>query len=177
MITTPYTFASTTHAIVNSGNKPIFCDIKLNDYTIDENKIETLVTKNTSAILAVHVYGYPCNVEAIENIANKYGLKVFYDAAHAFGVEYNGKSISEYGDVSMYSFHATKLFHTIEGGALIYNNDEYKKMFDLYKNFGITGPEDVDMIGINAKMNEFQAAMGLAVLKHMNEIIEKTYNH
>lgn len=173
VITTPYTFASTTHAIVNSGCKPIFCDIKPDDYTIDESKIEALVTENTSAILAVHVYGYPCNVEAIEKIAQKYGLKVVYDAAHAFGVEYKSKPISEYGDVSMFSFHATKLFHTIEGGALAYNNNDYKRKFDLYKNFGITGPEDVEIVGINAKMNEFQAAMGLAVLKHINEIIEK----
>lgn len=173
VITTPYTFASTTHAIVNTGKKPVFCDIKLEDYTIDENRIEELITENTSAILAVHVYGYPCNVNAIDNIAKKYGLKVIYDTAHAFSVEYKGIPISQYGDVSMFSFHATKLFHTIEGGALVYNNNEYKRMFDLYKNFGITGPEDVEIAGINAKMNEFQAAMGLAVMKHINEIIEK----
>lgn len=173
VITTPFTFASTTHAIVANNLKPVFCDIKPEDFTIDENKIESLITENTSAILPVHVYGYPCNVFAIEKIAQKYNLKVIYDAAHAFGVEINGVPIGNFGDVSMFSFHATKLFHSIEGGALVYNNPEYKRVFELYKNFGIAGPEVVELVGGNAKMNEFQAAMGLVNLKHIDEIISR----
>ena len=173
VITTPFTFSSTTHAIVNTGNKPIFCDIKEENYTIDEKKVVNLITKKTSAIVAVHVFGYPCNVEIIEKIAKAYELKVIYDAAHAFGTEYNGTPISEYGDISMFSFHATKLFHTIEGGALIYKNDEYKKKFELYKNFGISSPDIVEITGINAKMNEFQAAMGLVNIKYISQIINK----
>lgn len=173
IITTPFTFASTIHSIINTGSQPVFCDIKPDDCTIDEEKIEELITDETTAIVAVHVYGFPCNIEGIESIAKKHGLKVIYDAAHAFGVEYNGMPISNFGDVSMFSFHATKLFHSIEGGALIYKNIEYKGLFNLYKNFGISGPDNVDIVGTNAKMNEFQAAMGLANLKHIDYIIEK----
>ena len=173
VITTPFTFASTIHSIINTGSQPIFCDIKPDDCTIDEEKIERLITNKTTAIVAVHVYGYPCNIEVIESIAKKHGLKVIYDAAHAFGVEYNGIPISNYGDVSMFSFHATKIFHSIEGGALIYKNTEYKKLFNLYKNFGISGPDNVNIVGTNAKMNEFQAAMGLTNLKHIGQIIER----
>lgn len=123
--------------------------------------------------MPVHVFGTPCNVDAIERIAQKYNLKVLYDAAHAFGVEINGKPISQFGDISMFSLHATKLFHSIEGGVLVYKNDEYKRIIDLYKNFGISGPETVEIVGYNAKMNEFQAAMGLVNLNHVQENIEK----
>lgn len=173
VITTPFTFASTTHAIVNNNLKPVFCDIDLSDYNIDCTKIEALINENTSAIMPVHVFGTPCNVDAIERIAQKYNLKVLYDAAHAFGVEINGKPISQFGDISMFSLHATKLFHSIEGGVLVYKNDEYKRIIDLYKNFGISGPETVEIVGYNAKMNEFQAAMGLVNLNHVQENIEK----
>ena len=137
IITTPFTFASTTHAITRNGLKPIFCDINLENFTIDTKKIESLITDKTTAILPVHVYGTPCNVDEVERIAKKYNLKVIYDAAHAFGVEIDGKGIANYGDVSMFSFHATKVFHTIEGGALTYNNEDYSKFFRLEKNFGI----------------------------------------
>lgn len=171
VITTPFTFSSTVHAIVNRGLKPVFCDIKESDYTIDETKIEALINERTSAIAAVHVYGYPCNVSAIQKIADKYKIKVIYDAAHAFGVEYNNLPICNYGDISMFSFHATKLYHTIEGGALVYKDASYKVKYDLYKNFGISGPQSIDEIGINAKMNEFQAAMGLVNLKYIKDII------
>ena len=134
IITTPFTFASTTHAIVRSGLKPIFCDIKRNDFTLDPDKIEALITDKTSAIIPVHVYGNICDVEKIEAIAKKYKLKVIYDAAHAFGIEVNGKGIGSYGDVSMFSFHATKVFNTIEGGALTYNDFHLKRKFDSFKD-------------------------------------------
>lgn len=171
VITTPFTFVSTIHAIRMNGLTPVFCDIKMSDYTIDEKKIESLITEKTCAIVPVHVYGHPCNVEAIQKLAEKYNLKVIYDAAHAFGVEIDGKGISQFGDMSMFSFHATKVFNTIEGGAVVYQNDNYKKTLNLLKNFGITGPEDIDAIGLNAKMNEFQAAMGLANLETIDEKI------
>lgn len=173
VITTPFTFASTTHAIVMNGCTPVFCDIKLNDFTIDADKIESLITERTTAIVAVHVYGYPCDVEKIQQIAQKYNLKVIYDAAHAFGVEIDGTAIGNFGDVSMLSFHATKVFNTIEGGALLYKDKTYERQFNLYKNFGITGQESVESVGLNAKMNEFQAAMGLVNLKYVDEQIEK----
>ncbi|MEG2021474.1 MAG: DegT/DnrJ/EryC1/StrS family aminotransferase [Oscillospiraceae bacterium] len=171
IITTPFTFASTIHAITLNGITPVFCDIKDTDLTIDESKIESLITDKTTAILPVHVYGHTCNTERIEEIGKKYNLKVIYDAAHAFGVLKNGKSLSLCGDVSMYSFHATKLFHSIEGGALVYNDNSLVQIFDDYKNFGIHDEEHVDYVGGNAKMNEFQAAMGLANLAHIDEII------
>ena len=155
IITTPFTFASTTHAITRNNIKPVFCDINLENFTMDTKKIERLITDKTTAILPVHVYGTPCNVDEIERIAKKYNLKVIYDAAHAFGVEIDGKGIADYGDVSMFSFHATKVFHTIEGGALTYNNEEYSKSFRLEKNFGIVSEESVVENGGNAKMNEF----------------------
>jgi len=173
IITTPFTFVSTTHAIINNGLIPVFCDIKLTDYTIDESKIESLITDKTCAILAVHVYGHPCNVEKIEEIAKKNNLKVIYDAAHAFDVEINNESLLKHGDVSMVSFHATKLFHTIEGGMLACNDNEMIRKINIMKNFGITGPETVEFIGINAKMNEIQAAMGLTLLPHLEEIVNK----
>lgn len=176
VITTPFTFASTTHAIVRNGLKPVFCDINDKNFTIDADKIEDLITDETSAILPVHVYGNVCNIEKIEKIAKKYGLKVIYDAAHAFGVTYNGQGIGAFGDASMFSFHATKVFNTIEGGAVCFSDGEYGLNLFRLKNFGIRGPEEVDFVGANAKMNEFQAAMGLCNLLHVNEAIEKRKN-
>ncbi|PRX35680.1 dTDP-4-amino-4,6-dideoxygalactose transaminase [Orenia metallireducens] len=173
VITTPFTFASTTHAIKMNGLKPVFCDIELVSYNIDVTKIEKLITEQTSAIIPVHVFGNPCNVKKIRKIAQKYNLKVIYDAAHTFGVEIDGKGVGNFGDVSMFSLHATKVFHSIEGGILTYNNNNYKEKFDLFKNFGITGPEKVEVVGLNAKMNEFQAAMGIVNLKYIDDEIEK----
>lgn len=179
VITTPYSFSSTTHAIVQNGLTPVFCDINEEDYTIDVNKIEELITEKTCAILPVHVYGHVCDVEKIEKIAQKYNLKVIYDAAHVFGVEINGRGIGSYGDISMFSFHATKVFNTIEGGALSYNNSNLKDKIEKLKNFGINGPDKVEYVGMNCKMNEFCAAMGLCNLRHFEEEIskrEKVYN-
>ncbi len=170
IITTPFTFASTTNAIVQAGCTPIFCDVKA-DYTIDESKIESLITDKTVAILGVHVYGNICAVEEIQRIADKHGLKVIYDAAHAFGVEYKGQGIGAYGDVSMFSFHATKVFHTIEGGGLTYKDSSLTQKFVQYRNFGIDGQE-LACFGTNAKMNEFQAAMGVCNLRHIDNEIE-----
>lgn len=169
VITTPFTFASTTHAIVRQGLTPVFCDIKETDGTIDETKIEALITEKTSAILPVHVYGNCCNVKKIEQIAKKYDLKVIYDAAHAFGVELNGRGIGSYGDLSMFSFHATKVFHTIEGGAVCYKDPAFGRVFHHIRDFGIEGEELIAAVGGNAKMNEFQAAMGLCNLRHFEE--------
>ena len=173
VITTPFTFASTTHAIVRNGLVPIFCDINEDDYTIDVSKIEGLITDQTVAIVPVHVYGNMCNVESIEEIAQKYGLKVIYDAAHAFGVKYKGTSSACFGDASMFSFHATKVFNTIEGGAVCFKQDAWVQLLNDQKNFGIHGPESVAYVGGNAKMNEFQAAMGLCNLRHIDEEIQK----
>ena len=173
VITTPFTFSSTAHAISLSGLKPVFCDIKESDLTLDEGKIEELITDKTVAIMPVHVYGHPCNVGAIGEIAQKYGLKVIYDAAHAFGVRVDGKPIACYGDISMFSFHATKLFHSIEGGALAYDNGDYADLLNAYKNFGIIDEEHVRYVGRNAKMNEFQAAMGLCNLDGIDNIINR----
>ncbi|MDM0763059.1 DegT/DnrJ/EryC1/StrS family aminotransferase [Clostridium perfringens] len=173
VITTPFTFASTTHAIVRNSLTPVFCDINEDDYTIDVSKIEELITENTCAIVPVHVYGNICNVKEIERIANKYNLKVIYDAAHAFGVKVNGESVANFGDASMFSFHATKVFNTIEGGAVTYKNDDLVKVLYDIKNFGITGQESVEYIGGNAKMNEFQAAMGICNLRHISREINK----
>lgn len=169
IITTPFTFASTTNAIVQAGCTPVFCDVK-EDYTIDETKVEDLITEKTVAILGVHVYGNICNVEAIEQIAKKHNLKVIYDAAHAFGVEYKGRGICDYGDVSMLSFHATKVFHTIEGGALCFNYAPLAAEIAKERNFGING-EELDCFGTNAKMNEFQAAMGICNMRHIDDEI------
>ena len=173
VITTPFTFASTTHAIVRNGLEPVFCDINDEDFTIDTSKIEELITDRTCAIVPVHVYGNVCNVEEIERIAKKYDLKVIYDAAHTFGVTYKGKGIGSFGDASCFSFHATKVFNSIEGGAVCFKNQDFG--LDLYrlKNFGIRGPEVVDGVGANAKMNEFCAAMGICNLRHVDEEIEK----
>lgn len=169
VITTPFTFASTTHAIVQNGLLPVFCDINRDDYTIDVSKIESLITDKTVAIVPVHVYGHVCDVDAIEKIAKKHNLKVIYDAAHVFGVEINGRGIGSYGDVSMFSFHATKVFNTIEGGCLTLNDDTLKTKIDRFKNFGIATPDRIEMCGINSKMNEFCAAMGLCNLRHIDQ--------
>lgn len=173
VITTPFTFVSTTHAIVRNGLTPVFCDINEKDFTIDASKIEALITDKTSAIVPVHVYGNVCDVEMIDKIADKYGLKVIYDAAHAFGVRYKGKGIASFGDASMFSFHATKVFNSIEGGAVIYQDDALGRHLYNLKNFGIQSEEVVEEIGANAKMNEFQAAMGLCNLRHIKENIKK----
>lgn len=165
VITTPFTFAATPHCIVWNNCKPVFCDIESNTMTIDPDKIESLITPNTSAILGVHVYGFPCDVEKIDKIAKKYNLKVIYDAAHAFSTEINGKGIGTFGDISMFSFHATKLFNTIEGGCLTYSDESLKRKIYNLRNFGIQSEEIVEDVGINGKMNEFQAAMGLENLK------------
>lgn len=173
VITTPFTFASTTHAIVRNGLEPVFCDINERDFTIDVAKIEELITDKTCAIVPVHVYGNICNIEEIDRIARKYGLKVIYDAAHAFGETYKGKGIGSFGDVSCFSFHATKVFNSIEGGAACYQDEKFGKEIYKLKNFGIRNAEVVDGIGANAKMNEFCAAMGLCNLRHIDEDITK----
>lgn len=173
VITTPFTFASTTHAIVRNGLEPVFCDINPNDFTIDVSKLEDLITDKTSAIMPVHVYGNVCDVEEIQRIADKYGLKVLYDAAHTFGVRYKDKGIGNFGDVSCFSFHATKVFNTIEGGASCFKDEEFGLELYRLKNFGIRGPERVDGIGANAKMNEFCAAMGICNLRHLENEIAK----
>ena len=173
VITTPFTFASTTHAIVRNGLEPVFCDIDPETYTMDVTQIDRLITDRTCAILPVHVYGNVCNIEEIERIAHKYGLKVLYDAAHTFGETYKGQGIGNFGDASCFSFHATKVFNTIEGGAVCYRDpDMGRRLYEL-KNFGIHGPEEVDAVGANAKMNEFCAAMGLCNLRHVDEEIAK----
>ncbi len=180
VITTPFTFISTTHAIVRNRLVPVFCDVKESDGTIDESKIEELITEKTVAIVPVHVYGHICNIEAIEEIAYKYGLKVIYDACHAFGIKYKGKGIGSYGDASVFSFHATKVYNTIEGGAVCcHDHRVYEKLYNL-KNFGIRGEELVTDVGANAKMNEFCAIMGLCNLKHIDETLSnraKIYAH
>lgn len=173
VITTPFTFASTTHAIVRNGLTPIFCDIDPETYTIDVNKIEELITDRTCAIVPVHVYGNICDIHGIEKISRKYGLKVIYDAAHTFGETYENKGIGFYGDVSCFSFHATKVYNSIEGGCVCYRDKEFGNAIDRLKNFGIRSEEVVDAIGANAKMNEFCAAMGICNLRHVNEEIGK----
>ena len=173
VITTPFTFASTTHAIVRNGLTPVFCDIDPETYTIDVRKMEELITDRTCAIMPVHVYGNICNVEEIDRIAKKYELKVIYDAAHAFGETYNGVGIGSFGDASIFSFHATKVFNSIEGGAVCFKDKELgNALWDL-KNFGIHGPEEVSAVGANAKLNEFCAAMGICNLRHVDDEIFK----
>ncbi len=173
VITTPFTFASTTHAIVRNGLEPVFCDIDPYNYTMDVEKLESLITDKTCAILPVHVYGNVCNIGEIERIAQKYNLKVIYDAAHTFGETYKGKGIGTYGDASCFSFHATKVFNSIEGGAVCFKSERLGKVLYDLKNFGIHGPEEVSAVGANAKMNEFCAAMGLCNLRHIDEEISK----
>ena len=173
VITTPFTFASTTHAIVRNGLTPIFCDINPDDYTIQTDNLERLITDKTSAIIPVHVYGNVCNVHEIDRIAKKYNLKVIYDAAHAFGVTVDGEGVANFGDASMFSFHATKVFNTIEGGALTFKDSNLRNVINAFKNFGITGEETVEYVGGNAKMNEFQAAMGICNLRNVDQEITK----
>ena len=173
VITTPFTFASTTHAIVRNRLVPVFCDVNEKDYTIDVTKIESLITDRTVAIVPVHVYGNLCNVEEIDRIAKKYGLKVIYDAAHAFAVKYKGLSSASFGDASMFSFHATKVFNTIEGGCVCFRDDAWVQLLNDQKNFGIHSEEEVAYVGGNAKMNEFQAAMGICNMRHLDEEIAK----
>ena len=171
VITTPFTFISTTHAIVRNRLNPVFCDVKESDGTIDELKIEELITPKTVAILPVHVYGNVCNVEEIQRIADRYNLKVIYDAAHAFGERYLDKGVGNFGDISIFSFHATKVFNTIEGGAVVCKDEKmYTKLRDL-KNFGIRGEELVASIGANSKMNEFCAIMGLLNIKSFDDAV------
>jgi len=173
IITSPYTFASTTHAIVRCGFEPVFCDIDPVDFTIDTDRIEELITDKTVAILPIHVYGNFCDVEKIKKIADSHGLKVIYDAAHAFAASYKGRSAASYGDAAMFSFHATKVFNTIEGGAVCYHEDRLEQRLKDLKNFGIHGPEEVAYVGGNAKMNEFCAAMGICNLRHLDDEINK----
>ncbi len=173
VITTPFTFASTTHAIVRNGLTPVFCDIDPITYTMDTKKVEALITDRTCAIMPVHVYGNVCNIEELERIARKYELKVVYDAAHTFGETYKGKSVGWYGDASCFSFHATKVFNSIEGGAVCFKDKLLGEALYELKNFGIRGLEEVRAVGANAKMNEFCAAMGLCNLRHIKEEIEK----
>lgn len=173
VITTPFTFASTTHAIVRNSLQPVFCDINPVTYTMDVEKLESLITDRTCAILPVHIYGNICNVEEIGRIARKYELKVIYDACHTFGETYKGKGIGSFGDASCFSFHATKPFNTIEGGAVCFRDQRLGEALKDLKNFGIHGPEEVSAVGANAKMNEFCAAMGLCNLRHIDSEIEK----
>lgn len=173
VITTPFTFASTTHAIVRNGLEPVFCDIDPTDFTMDATKVEKLITDRTCAIMPVHVYGNLCNVAEIQRLAKKYELKVIYDAAHAFGETLYGQGVGSFGNASCFSFHATKVFNTIEGGAVCYHDEELGTRLYELKNFGIHGPESVEAVGANAKMNEFCAAMGLCNLRHLKTEIAK----
>ena len=172
VITTPFTFASTTNAIVRNGLVPVFCDVNDTDYTMDVTKIEALITEKTCAIVPVHVYGNLCDVEGIQAVADKHGLKVIYDAAHAFGVTYKGVNCANFGDASMFSFHATKVFNTIEGGAVCYGEDALVELLNDRKNFGLHGEDGLYQAG-NAKMSEFQAAMGICNLRHLDGEIAK----
>ena len=173
VITTPFTFAATPHVLSWNNIRPVFCDIDPVTMNIDAQKIESMITPQTTAILAVHVFGIPCDVEKIQEVANRYGLKVIYDAAHAFGVEIKGKGIGNFGDISMLSFHATKLYHTVEGGALLHKDRHLKERIDLLRNFGIKNEEEVVMPGINGKMNELQAAVGRIMLSYVAAEREK----
>lgn len=170
IITTPFSYVATTNSILWEGCRPVFADINSSDYNIDPGKIEALVTKNTVGILATHVYGNPCDVEAIEKIAQRHNLKVIYDGAHAFGARYKNQQVLSYGDIATCSFHATKIFHTVEGGAIITNNDELAKKMTLYRQFGHIGDEHFS-IGINGKNSELHAAMGLCLLPMMDKFI------
>lgn len=173
IITTPFSFVATTSSIVWEGCTPVFVDIDAASLNIDANKIEEAITDKTTAILATHVYGNPCNVEKIGQIAKKYNLKVIYDAAHAFGVEINGKSIFEYGDISICSLHATKLYHSVEGGFVVTQKPDVLKKIAFIRNFGIAGFDSFSELGLNGKNSEFHAAMGLANLKYIDNIISK----
>lgn len=173
VITTPYTHCSTTHAIVRNGLTPVFVDVKEDNYTINPELIEAAITEKTAAIVATHVYGFMCDVEAIEAIARKHNLRVIYDAAHAFGVTYKGVGAANFGDAAMFSTHATKVFHTIEGGIVAFRDPELFKAMQYLVNFGFTSHEDVDYVGTNARMNEFEAVMGICNLRHLDEEIAR----
>ncbi len=173
VITTPFTFASTTQAIVRSGLTPVFCDVDSLTLTMDPAKIEPLITERTCALVPVHVYGNFCDVEAIDRIAQRYGLRVLYDAAHAFGARYKGRGAGAFGDVSCFSFHATKVFHTLEGGGACFQDEAFGQRLARLKNFGLENPERVTDLGGNAKLDEFRAAMGLCNLQHVAEELEK----
>jgi dTDP-4-amino-4,6-dideoxygalactose transaminase len=173
VITTPFTFVATTHVLFWNKIRPVFVDIEPDYYTIDPEKIEAAITPWTTAILAVHVFGYPCKLNELADIARRHNLKLIYDAAHVFGVNVGNRSIAEFGDLSMFSFHATKSFHSLEGGMLIFREAGLKGVFDYLKNFGFKNELEVVMHGTNAKMNEMQALMGIQVLKHLDEIIDK----
>lgn len=173
-ITTPFTFVATTHALYWNKIRPVFVDIEPDYYTLDPEKVEAVITPWTTAILAVHVFGYPCKLNALADIARRHNLRLIYDAAHAFGVTVGDKSIAHFGDMSMFSFHATKLYHSIEGGMLTFKDSGVKKTFDYLKNFGFENEVEVVMPGTNAKMNEMQALMGSMVLEHFDAQIEKS---
>ncbi|MDB5272136.1 MAG: DegT/DnrJ/EryC1/StrS family aminotransferase [Chitinophagaceae bacterium] len=171
IITTPFSYVATTSSIVWEGCKPVYVDIDPHTLNIDPTKIEAAITPQTSGILATHVYGNPCDIDAIQAIADKHGLKVIYDAAHCFGTQYKGKSVFEYGDITTTSFHATKLFHTTEGGAVFTRSAELTKQLAYLRNFGHNGPEHFETLGINAKNSEFHAAMGLCNLNYIDAIL------
>lgn len=172
IITTPFSYVATISSILWERCKPVFVDIEPNNFTIDTNKIEALITKNTKAIMAVHVFGYACDIDAISSLANKYNLKVIYDSAHAFGSVYKGRALSSYGDISTLSFHATKLFHTVEGGACIVKDKKISDILELKKRFG-HNKDDHFILGINGKQSEFHAAMGLANFSYISQIIKR----
>ena len=172
VITTPFSFVSTTHAIARNNLKPVFCDIRKSDYCIDPDKIEELITDKTVAILPVHVYGNVCDVYKIEDIARRHGLKVLYDGAHAFGEKIDGKGIGNFGDATMFSFHATKVFNSIEGGAIAFKEEEYRRGLHELKNFGMHTETSITSVGLNAKLDEFRSAMGICNLRHIDECIE-----
>ncbi|MBI1178208.1 aminotransferase class I/II-fold pyridoxal phosphate-dependent enzyme [bacterium] len=172
VITTPFTFAATTHALVWNGNRPVFADIEPDFYTLDPAAVEAAITPQTEAILAVHVFGFPCRLDELAAIAGRYKLRLIYDAAHAFGVTVDGQAIGAFGDVSMFSLHATKVFHAIEGGLLMFHDFRLRECLDLLKDFGIASETEVVLPGLNAKMNEFEALMGLLQLDHVPAIIE-----
>ena len=176
VITTPFTFAATPHVLSWNNIAPIFCDIDDETMNIDAEKIESMITPHTTAILGVHVFGTPCNVEKIQEVADRYGLKVVYDAAHAFGVEIDGKGIGNFGDISMFSFHATKLYHTVEGGALVHGDKNLKDRIDLLKNFGIKNEDEVVMPGINGKLDEVRAAIGRIMLNYVADENQRRMN-
>lgn len=173
VITTPYTFVSTVNAIEMNGLNPVFCDIKVSDCTIDENKIEELITDKTVAICPVHIYGFPCNTEKIEDIAKRHNLKVIYDCAHAFGVKLNGRGIAAFGDMSMFSMHSTKVFHTVEGGAVAFSQKNLRDKLKMQKNFGLKDKDDAQVVAFNAKMSDMHAAIGLANLESFDKQVGK----
>jgi dTDP-4-amino-4,6-dideoxygalactose transaminase len=173
VITTPFSFVATTHSLWWNNIKPVFVDIKQHTFNLDPNRIEAAITPKTTALLPVHVYGNPCDVDGLREICDTYGLRLIYDAAHAFGVRFNGTSVADFGDLSVLSFHATKVFNTFEGGAIVCHDQATKKRIDYLKNFGFAGETTVVAPGINAKMNEFQAALGLLQLKYIDENIDK----